>query len=133
MQEVAELAETGLAFIPLTRDDDVAVKKLETLFGQHALSIPNVPTLKRDLIAMRKRPRQEGGFKVILPQTNDGRHCDYGAMMALAMQVLPDAPVKYQQPSVDALEQEALARLRDRQERPMDHAAESLFGGDWMM
>lgn len=133
LQEVAELAETGLAFIPQTRDDDVAVKKLETLFGQHALAIPNEPKLKRDLIAMRKRPRQEGGFKVILPQTNDGRHCDYGAMMALAMQVLPDPPVVYRQPTVDTLEQEAIARLRDRQERPMDHAAESLFGGDWMM
>jgi hypothetical protein len=107
LQNIAELAETGLVFTMLTRDDSVDGKRLETLLGMRQISLPENRQLRADLIALKKKPRQQGGFQIIFARTADGRHCDYGAAVLLAMQVLPDAAVV--KPAETMTEDERLA------------------------
>ncbi len=46
------------------------------------LSLPPMPDMRQDLLNVKKRITGDG-VKVILPETADGRHCDYAAMLAL--------------------------------------------------
>ena len=46
------------------------------------LSLPPIPEVRQDLLNVKKRITGDG-VKVILPETADGRHCDYAAMLAL--------------------------------------------------
>lgn len=46
------------------------------------LSLPPNPEMRQDLLNVKKRITGDG-IKVVLPETVDGRHCDYAAMLAL--------------------------------------------------
>lgn len=46
------------------------------------LSLPPMPDMRQDLLNVKRRITPDG-VKVILPETLDGRHCDYAAMLAL--------------------------------------------------
>lgn len=46
------------------------------------LSLPPNPEMRQDLLNVVKRVTPDG-VKVILPETPDGRHCDYAAVLAL--------------------------------------------------
>lgn len=46
------------------------------------LSLPPIPEMRQDLLNVKRRVTADG-VKVVLPETNDGRHCDYAAMLAL--------------------------------------------------
>lgn len=89
--DIAELVHVGFELRLVTRDDGVACKRLPALFTEHRLTLPDVKQLRADLIALKRKPKQGGGSAPVLPKTADGRHCDYGAAVLLAMQVLPEA------------------------------------------
>jgi hypothetical protein len=133
LTDIAELAETGLSFSPLTREDETDGKELETLLGSRSLSLPDNANLKRDLIALRRRPRQQGGSQLVLPKTADGRHCDYAAALLLAMQVRPEPPqTQHAGRRILEDEQRALDHLAGMRERPMDTALDRLLSpGFW--
>lgn len=128
---LSEIDELGLTFVPATRDDDVSGKTLKALISAKRLSLPLNPMLRRDLIALRRRPRQEGGSQIVLPKTRDGRHCDYGAAVLLGVQVLPDAPAATTESGTSPDEQAVLDMLNNRASHPLDFAGESLLAGDW--
>ena len=46
------------------------------------LSLPPMPEVRQDLLGVVKRVTPDG-VKVFLPETSDGRHCDYAAVLAL--------------------------------------------------
>ena len=57
------------------------------------------------------------GLTIELPQTSDGRHCDYAAMLALAMRVpllqpIPEAPPDDMPPGVPEDEREEWERAQ---------------------
>jgi hypothetical protein len=120
-----------LALLQLDRDDDVASKGAETLFGKRALSLPANTQLRSDLIAVKKKPRQQGGFKVEFPKTADGRHCDFGAALLLAMQTLPEPPTAKVDLSASEDEQRVLDMLNGRIAHPGSSAAESILSGNF--
>lgn len=54
------------------------------------LDLPPTPHLRTDLMHIRKRVTPDG-VRVQLPQTSDGRHCDFGPALMLALsKALPD-------------------------------------------
>jgi hypothetical protein len=46
------------------------------------LSLPPIPEMRADLLNVKKRVTGDG-IKAVLPETADGRHCDYAAALAL--------------------------------------------------
>jgi hypothetical protein len=58
---------------------------LKTRLGEKRVEIPNDPALIGDLKRVQKLPTQQGGVRIVLPLTLDGRHCDYAPSLVLAM------------------------------------------------
>lgn len=128
LQNIAELANTGLVFTMLTRDDMTDGKRLETLFGKRQLSLPANRQLRADLIALKKRPRQQGGSQIVFPKTADGRHCDYAAALLLAMQALPEAAVANDAPTMTEDERLAIEMLVQTGRSPYNNALDRMMG-----
>jgi len=127
LSDIAELVQVGFELRLVTRDDEIACKRLPALFTERRLTLPDVKQLRADLIALKRRPKQGGGSAPVLPKTADGRHCDYGAAVLLAMQVLPEA----EQVALPTLDDETLFCLRaqDRiNQGPMHAAGMRLMG-----
>jgi hypothetical protein len=62
-----------------------AFERLATVCAQRILELPPHPVLRKDLLGLRKRVAQTGGFSIVLPKTGDGRHADYASALALAV------------------------------------------------
>lgn len=121
LSDIAELVNVSFELRLATRDDDLACKRLPLLFTEHRMTIPDVTQLRADLIALKRRPKQGGGSAPVLPKTADGRHCDYGAAVLLAMQVLPEHAL----PPATALDDETLfcLRMQEQANQGAMHAA----------
>lgn len=68
---------------------------IRTRMDSNELEFPPVPKMRTDLLHVRKR-LTPGGMNVVLPQTSDGRHCDWAPTLMLVLsRLLPDpVPVK---------------------------------------
>ncbi len=63
---------------------------IRTHLERGAIDLPPVPHLRTDLLHVRKRVTPDG-VRVVLPQTSDGRHCDFAPALMLALsRVLPE-------------------------------------------
>jgi hypothetical protein len=62
-----------------------AFERLATVCAQKAIELPPHNVLRKDLLGLRKRVAQSGGFTIVLPKTGDGRHADYASALALAV------------------------------------------------
>jgi hypothetical protein len=62
-------------------------RAVDSLLRQSRLELPPIPALIRDLKAIRRRA-SAGAVLPHLPETSDGRHCDYGPSVALAVWLL---------------------------------------------
>lgn len=125
--DIAELVHVSFELRLVTRDDDVACKRLPALFTERRLTLPDVKQLRADLIALKRRPKQGGGSAPVLPKTADGRHCDYGAAVLLAMQVLPE----HAEAPLPGLDEETLFCLKMQEQinqGPMHAAGMRLMG-----
>lgn len=69
------------------------------------LSLPPLPEMRQDILNVKKRITTDG-VKVVLPETADGRHCDYAAMLALLVG-------DYLQSSAEATKQAKAAAVED--------------------
>lgn len=68
-----------------------AYGKIKTLLEEDGYELHPDPHLRDDLIRVKRRTTQTG-VAIVLPETNDGRHCDYAPPLALASApFLPDA------------------------------------------
>jgi hypothetical protein len=61
-----------------------AFTNLQTLVHSDRLELSPDPVLLRDLQLVKKRATQ-AGYSVILPRTNDGRHCDLASALCAAI------------------------------------------------
>lgn len=83
LRELALQQGIGLSEITLTpKNRTKRYESLKVRLDEGLLELPADPQVRSDLLAVKKRVTSEG-FKIILPETADGRHCDYAAMLAL--------------------------------------------------
>jgi hypothetical protein len=59
---------------------------LATLVHTDCLELAPEPTLRRDLLSVKRRTTQQG-VSIVLPKTGDGRHCDFAPALATAVSV----------------------------------------------
>ena len=60
-----------------------AYGKIKTLLEEDEYELHPDPLLRDDLIRVKRRTTQQG-ISIVLPVTNDGRHCDFAPPLALA-------------------------------------------------
>ena len=58
-------------------------KNMHSRALQGLLSLPPIPEMRRDFIYLKRRLMTNGTVKIITPETQDGRHCDYASACAL--------------------------------------------------
>lgn len=58
---------------------------IQNLLTSGLIEIPDNQMLKLDLLRTKKVPLQSGGYTIQLPQTSDGRHCDFVPSFLLAI------------------------------------------------
>jgi hypothetical protein len=56
---------------------------LRIAIASRAIELPPGATLRSDLLSIRKRVAQSGGYTIETPRTADGRHADYASALAL--------------------------------------------------
>lgn len=66
-----------------------AFTNLATLMHSDRIELPPERTLQRDLRSVKKRATQQG-YTIVLPQTSDGRHCDFAPTLAAAVKAAAD-------------------------------------------
>jgi len=83
--------------------------------AEREIELPSDTYFRADLQRVKRRPMVSGGFKVILPATPDGRHCDYAPSMMLALSPYIEDAVHT--PSTAPTEVYAATAARLKQER----------------
>jgi hypothetical protein len=82
---------------------------IRTNMDRGLVEFPPVPHLRADLLHIRKRVTP-AGVTAQLPETSDGRHCDFGPALMLALtKALPEPVEVKPEPDVDA----ETARMRE--------------------
>ena len=66
---------------------------IRTRMDMGELELPPVRRMRTDLLHIRKRVTP-GGMGIALPQTSDGRHCDFGPTLMLVLSRMLPEPVK---------------------------------------
>ncbi len=83
LRELALLQGIGLSALTITSSNKTKLyESIKVRLNAGLLSLPPDPVLRNDLLSVKKRLTADG-FKIILPETADGRHCDYAALLAL--------------------------------------------------
>jgi hypothetical protein len=114
--------QVGLRIVPWRLADRERTERylaIRTRMDSNELELPPIPRLRTDLLHLRKRVTP-GGVSVVLPQTSDGRHCDFApALMLVLSRLLPEAKA----PEADRedaetrrMREQVLARWRGRRE-----------------
>lgn len=62
-----------------------AFENLATLIAAGRVELSPDRTLRRDLLSVKKRAKQTGGFDIRLPHTSDHRHADFAPALAAAV------------------------------------------------
>ncbi len=73
---------------------------IRTFMDRGLLDLPPTPHLRSDLLHIRKRVTPDG-VRAQLPQTSDGRHCDFGPALMLALSKALPEPVDETAAKVD--------------------------------
>lgn len=85
--------QVGLNIVPwrlAERERAERYLAIRTRMDSNELELPPILRLRTDLLHVRKRITP-GGMSVVLPQTSDGRHCDYAPTLMLVLsRLLPD-------------------------------------------
>jgi hypothetical protein len=115
LQDLAE--QVGLSLI--VRRADAATNwnryhGLATKLAERMAELPPDPVLRGDLLALKRRITQTG-TAIVLPQTSNGRHCDYAPALVLALARYLEEPA-VQAPAPGTREAWELAE-RDEEER----------------
>ncbi len=84
-----------LVVVPWTSARKVqAYTNVATLVKEGLLELHPDKQFQRDLLSVRKRPVQNGGYQIVLPRMGDGRHCDYAPALAGAVEAGNQAPMQ---------------------------------------
>lgn len=86
--------QVGLGIVPwrlAERERAERYLAIRTRLDTNEIELPPVRHLRTDLLHVRKR-LTPGGMSVVLPQTSDGRHCDFAPTLMLVLsRLLPEA------------------------------------------
>lgn len=86
LSDLAEIFGTQLVVENWTAKNKLAAfSSLAADMIEGKVELPNVPELRKDLLLVRKRVSHGGSVSIVLPQSSDGRHCDYAPALAMAM------------------------------------------------
>jgi hypothetical protein len=86
----------GVSIVQWTLSGTERFKKydnIKTHLGRGHIELPPVAHVRTDLLHIRKRVTPEG-TRAVLPQTSDGRHCDFGPTLMLCLSKLLPEPVE---------------------------------------
>jgi hypothetical protein len=84
MRDIALTHGIGLSSITITPKLKMAMfQSLRVRLDSGLMELPPVEQLRDDLINVRLRVLRNGDPAIVLPETADGRHCDYAAMLGL--------------------------------------------------
>ncbi len=82
--EIALSKGIGLSQITITTANKYKLySSIGVRLDNEYLKLPRNEAMRSDILNVKKRVAGTGGFKVVLPETNDGRHCDYAATLAI--------------------------------------------------
>lgn len=118
-------SQVGLTVIddPIPSADRIdSVKASSRALNQGCLELHPHPTLRNDLIAVKKRTTVNS-ITLVLPKTSDGRHCDFVPPLQLIFRHIPDPPDE-STPEGDPMLQRALADLEPSEDGAVDRAAD---------
>ena len=83
LRELAFIRGIGISPITITPQNKLKLyESVRVRLNSGLLSLPPDPVYRADLLSVKKRLTSEG-FKVILPESSDGRHCDFAAVTAI--------------------------------------------------
>lgn len=86
LRDLARDHELELVEVHRDSEDRLRVwRMLRTLIEDGSIELPPEATLRQDLVGLRRRATN-AGISVHLPQTANGRHCDYAPALALAIE-----------------------------------------------
>lgn len=88
--------QVGLNVVPwrfVERERAERYLAIRTRLDSGEIELPPVPKMRTDLLHVRKR-LTPGGMGIVLPQTSDGRHCDFAPTLMLVLSRLLPEPVK---------------------------------------
>lgn len=112
--------DLGFAIIQVAHTEKERVSRwmsLRTKLAEGEIELPPDPSLRNDLMRVKKRITQSGA-SIVLPTTSDGRHCDYAPALLLALYrwIEDQKPEPIAPHSDKALELEA-QRMREAQNK----------------
>lgn len=114
--------QVGLRVVPwrlVERERAERYLSIRTRMDSNELELPPIPRLRTDLLHVRKRVTPSG-ISVVLPQTSDGRHCDFAPSLMLVLSRLLPEPVKPKALDEDTetarMREQVLARWRGRRD-----------------
>lgn len=126
--ELAQEAGIQLREDPFTDSEWRAhAKNLEKLITEHRIGLPPNAAMRADILGIQKK-LTERSWRIVLPNTQDGRHGDYVPSLVLALKHLPSSRVAPQPAAMDDDEKRICDFINSSKSNPMKHAAERLNG-----
>lgn len=124
-------ADIGLGFSQMTFTQQNKTKLYMSVVSRAdtgLLSIPGDPDLRRDLLNIKKvyRARDSGNVHIQLPVTPDGRHCDYGPVLAILCGDYVEASDE------KPLDQPRAKTIQEMNEEELDALEDRLARADWL-
>lgn len=108
LKDLGQIVRLPIWLKPMTdRQRSQKYMSLKTLFGAGKVELPVDQYLRSDLMRVKKRPKG-GGIQIVLPQTSDGRHCDYAPSVVLSLSA-------YLDDYVSETEEDPLQRYREEE------------------
>ena len=83
--------------------------------------------MRADILGIQKK-LTERSWRIVLPNTQDGRHGDYVPSLVLALKHLPSPRVAPQPATMDDDEKRICDFINSSKSNPMKHAAQRLHG-----
>lgn len=96
LRDLAEYAGLLMFGLPITSENRVRMAEaVAFMIRNRTLEVPADRHLRADLISAEKRTTQNG-ITLVMPQSSDGRHCDYLPPLMLMTVMPPDLPAGIQ-------------------------------------
>lgn len=120
LRVIARAFRLKLVEWPMTQAENTeAYLDLARRMASGDVVIPPDPVLRADLLRLKKRVTQNG-LAIVLPETSDGRHCDYAPAVVRALRRFVAEPAKPRTP-------ETLAAAQTREQAEMLKRAQERF------
>lgn len=84
IRDIALTLGLGVSPMPFTAQNKYKrYKAVQTRLNSGLLELPPIENVRKDLLGVKQLVLGSGDLKIRLPETEDGRHCDFAAVLAL--------------------------------------------------